>query len=148
MVQDQISTDGICSRSTRNRCLKRHLSRRFASPLTKRGLLEWRVSTQAVTSFLGRLPQDNWLEVSYSAFVADPLGTSERLKDFLHLTPEQTVRDFIQQNVRRYSESRDGAELTQLELVIGGPLLEQSVKPLRSRLTTSGDRKSVPRHLG
>ena len=114
----------------------------------EKGLLEWRVSTQAVTSFLGRLPQDNWLEVSYSAFVADPLGTSERLTDFLHLTPEQTVRDFIQQNVRRYSESRDGAELTQLELVIGGPLLQQSVKPLRSRLTTSGDRKSVPRHSG
>ena len=81
----------------------------------EKGLLEWRVSTQAVTSFLGRLPKDNWLEVSYSAFVADPLGTSERLTDFLHLTPEQTVRDFTQQNVRRCSESRDGAELTQLE---------------------------------
>ena len=112
----------------------------------EKGLLEWRLSTQAVTSFLGRLPQDDWLEVSYSAFVADPLGTSERLTDFLHLTPEQTVRDFIQQNVRRCSESRDGAELTQLELVIGGPLLEQSVKPLWSRLTTSGDRKSVLGH--
>jgi len=78
----------------------------------EKGLFEWRVSTQAVTSFLGRLPQDNWLEVSYSAFVADPLETSERLTDFLHLTPEQPVRDFIQQNVRRYSESRDGAELS------------------------------------
>jgi len=98
--------------------------------------LEWRVSTQAVTSFLGRLPQDNWLEVSYSAFVADPLGTSERLTDFLHLTPEQAVRDFTQRNVRRCSESRDSAKLTQLERLIGGPLLEQSVKPLRSELTT------------
>jgi hypothetical protein len=102
----------------------------------EKGLLEWRVSTEAVTSFLGRLPQDNWLEVSYSAFVADPLGTSERLTDFLHLTPEQAVRDFTQQNVRRCSESRDSARLTQLERLIGGPLLEQSVKPLRSELTT------------
>jgi hypothetical protein len=105
----------------------------------EKGLLEWRVSTEAVTSFLGRVPQDNWLEVPYSAFVADRLGTSERLTDFLHLIPEQTLRDFTQQNVRRCSESRDGAELTQLERLIGGPLLEQSVNPLRSGLTTAAD---------
>ena len=105
----------------------------------EKGLLEWRVSTEAVTSFLGRLPQDNWLEVPYSAFVADRLRTSERLTDFLHLTPEQTLRDFTQQKVRRCSESRDGAELTRLERLIGGPLLEQSVNPLRSGLTTAGD---------
>jgi len=110
----------------------------------EKGLLEWRVSTEAVTSFLGRLPQDDWLEVSYSTFVADPFGTNERLTDFLHLTPEQTVRDFIQNNVRRCSENRDGAEVTQLERLIGGPLLEQSMKPRQSRLTTSGDRQSVP----
>jgi hypothetical protein len=58
------------------------------------------------------------------------------------------VCDFIQRNVRRCSESRDGAEVTQLERLIGGPLLEQSVKPLQSGLTTSGDRQSVrPRQL-
>ena len=104
----------------------------------EKGLLEWRVSTEAVTSFLGRLPKDNWLEVPYSAFVADRLETSERLTEFLRLTPEQTSRDFTQQNVRRCSESRDGAELTQLERLIGGPLLEQSVQPLRSGLTAPG----------
>ena len=86
-------------------------------------------------SFLGRLPQANWLEVSYSGFVGDPFETNERLTDFLHLTPEQTVRDFIQHNVRRRSENRDGAEVTQLERLIGGSLLEQSVKRLQSKLT-------------
>ena len=105
----------------------------------EKGLLEWRVSTEAATSFLGRLPQDDWLEVSYSTFVADPFGTNERLTGFLHLTPEQRLRDFTQQKVRRCSESRDGAELTRLERLIGGPLLEQSVNPLRSGLTTAGD---------
>ena len=112
----------------------------------EKGLLEWRVSTEAVTSFLGRLPKDNWLEVPYSAFVADRLETSERLTEFLRLTPEQTLRDFTQQNVRRCSESRDGAELTQHERLIGGPLLEESVQPLRSGLTASGDPESVPGH--
>jgi Sulfotransferase family len=112
----------------------------------EKGLLEWRVSTEAVTSFLGRLPTDNWLEVPYSAFVADRLETSERLTEFLRLTPEQTLRDFTQQNVRRCSESRDGAELTQLERLIGGPLLEQSVQPLWSGLTAAGDPESVPGH--
>ena len=111
----------------------------------EKGLLEWRVSTEAATSFLERLPQENWLEVSYSTFVADPFGTSERLADFLHLTPEQMVRDFIRHNIRRRSESRDGAEVTQLERLIGGPLLEQSVQPIQSGLTKSGDRQSVPR---
>ena len=42
----------------------------------EKGLLEWRVSTEAATSFLGRLPQDDWLEVSYSTFGADPFGTT------------------------------------------------------------------------
>ena len=110
----------------------------------EKGLLEWRVSTEAAMSFLGRLPQDNWFELSYSTFVADPFETNERIANFLRLTPAQTVRDFIQQNVRRSSESRDGAELTQLERLIGGPLLEQSVNPPQSGLTTSGNRQSVP----
>jgi Sulfotransferase family len=110
----------------------------------EKGLLEWRVSTEAAMSFLERLPQDNWLELSYSTFVADPFGTSERIADFLHLAPAQTVRDFIQDHVSRRSESRDGAELTQLERLIGGPLLEQSVKPHQSGLTRPADRQSVP----
>jgi hypothetical protein len=65
----------------------------------------------------------------------DPFETNERLTDFLRLTPEQTVRDFIQHNVRRSSENLDGAEVTQLERLIGGPLLEQSLKPLQLELT-------------
>jgi len=104
----------------------------------EKGLLEWRLSTEAATSFLGRLPQDSWLELSYSTFVADPFGTSDRIADFLSLITEQTVRDFIQHNVHRRSESRDGAEVTQLERLIGGPLLQQSLKPLQSGLTTQG----------
>ena len=65
----------------------------------EKGLLEWRVSTQAVTSFLGRLPQDNWLEVSYSAFVAcTEWGQASSLQTFFISLPKQTVRDFIQQN--------------------------------------------------
>jgi hypothetical protein len=110
----------------------------------EKGLLEWRVSTEAAMSFLERLPQDNWLELSYSTFVADPFGTSERIADFLHLAPAQTVRDFIPDHVSRRSESRDGAELTQVERLIGGPLLEQSVKPHQSGLTIPADRQSVP----
>jgi hypothetical protein len=110
----------------------------------EKGLLEWRVSTEAAMSFLERLPQDNWLELSYSTFVADPFGTSERIADFLHLAPAQTVRDFIPDHVSRRSESRDGAELTQVERLIGGPLLEQSVKPHQSGLTIPVDRQSVP----
>src|SRR5256886_14883306 len=65
----------------------------------EKGLLEWRVSTEAATSFLGRLPQDDWLEVSYSTFVADPFWTNERMANFLHLTSEQNVRGFLQQYV-------------------------------------------------
>jgi hypothetical protein len=110
----------------------------------EKGVLEWRLSTEAAKSFLGRLPQDNWVEVSYSTFVADPFGTNERIANFLHLPPAQTVRDFIQDHISRRSESRDGAELTQLERLIGGPLLEQSVNPLQSGLTTSGDQQPVP----
>jgi Sulfotransferase family len=111
-----------------------HLSALCQSDYEK-GLLEWRVSTEAATSFLRRLPPDNWLEVSYSSFVANPFGTNERLTDFLRLSPEQTVHDFIQHNVHRRSQNRDSAELTQVERLIGGPLLEQSVKPVQSELT-------------
>jgi Sulfotransferase family len=109
----------------------------------EKGLLEWRVSTEAATSFLGRLPEDSWVELSYSAFVADPCGTSERIEDFLGIAPEQTVRDFIQRNVHRRTESYDGAEVKQLERFIGGPLLELSVKPFRSGLTIWNAQQSV-----
>ncbi len=109
----------------------------------EKGLLEWRVSTEMATSFLGRLPQDSWLELSYSTFVANPFGTSERIGVFLNLAPAHSVRDFIRHNVHRRSESRDGAEVTQLERLVGGPLLEQSVKPLQSGLTTCGAQQPV-----
>jgi hypothetical protein len=113
----------------------------------EKGLLEWRVSTEAATSFLGRLPEDSWVELSYSTFVADPFGTSERIGDFLGIAPEQTVRDYIQHNVHRRSESRDGAEITQLERLIGGPLLEQSVKPRQSGLTIWDTPQSISERL-
>ena len=122
------------------------MSRRSASPITKRDCWNGASARRRLRRFLGRLPKDNWLEVPYSAFVADRLETSERLTEFLCLTPEQTLRDFTLQNVRRSSESRDGAELTQHERLIGGPLLEQSVQPLRSGLTASGDPESVSGH--
>src|SRR5205085_8067205 len=80
----------------------------------EKGLLEWRVSTQAVTSFLGRLPQDNWLEVSYSALVADPLGTSERLTDFLNLITDQTARHLTPHPPPPSRPPRHGAHTTLL----------------------------------
>lgn len=101
------------------------------------GLLEWRLSTEAATRFLEGLPPGHWVELSYASFMADPLGASTRILETLRLPPEPTVRDFVRGNVRRRSESHDGLALTPLDRLIGGRLLELSVRPLRATLTAA-----------
>jgi hypothetical protein len=103
------------------------------------GLLEWRLSTEAATSFLGCLPQESWVELSYASLVTNPLEASTRVLDYLNLPLEPTLSDFVQCNVRRHSESRDGVGLTRLDRLIGGQLLEQSVQPLRVTLTAGAE---------
>jgi LPS sulfotransferase NodH len=89
----------------------------------ERGLLEWRLSTEAIVRFLHTLPPGSSLELPYDELVADPVGTLARVLSYIGLPNDDAVTQFVRGNVRRKSAEIETRPLTEKEREIGGPLL-------------------------
>lgn len=92
-----------------------------------KGLLEWRLSTEAAIAFLNAMPAAAWNEIGYARLLADPVGTMAGVLSFLGLPESEAVQAFVAANIRRRSTPADGERLSELELLIGGPLLPASM---------------------
>jgi hypothetical protein len=91
----------------------------------ERGLLEWRLGTEAVLDFFGRLSAESRYEIRYDRLVADPVRAIGDCLSFLGLEGSRAVDDFARENIRRRSERRSAAALTAREDFIAGKLLRQ-----------------------
>ena len=90
-----------------------------------RGLLEWRLSTDAAHVFLSTLPDTIYMEIGYEDFVEKPVQTITTVLDFLGLENNEVVNDFVRSTVWRKSEKADFSRIPKKELTIGGRLLCQ-----------------------
>jgi hypothetical protein len=93
-----------------------------------RGLLEWRLSVESAVSFLETLPEERCLEVSYRAFASTPAETVARILSFLGVEADPEVLRFAREKVSRRSSDLDDAELSPLEIDLGGRLLPRSME--------------------
>ena len=91
------------------------------------GLLEWRLSTEAIVAFLRGLADTAFLEVNYDEFVSDPAGTVLQLQDFIGVDRDGGVADFASKAVTRKSRKLGQAPLSEKEHHIGGKLLPLSM---------------------
>ena len=91
------------------------------------GLLEWRLSTEAVVSFLDMLPADRVYELSYTDLVSDPVKAITLALRFIGLDMQPTARRFCRDSIKRKTSRLDSHSLTDKERQIGGGLLEQSM---------------------
>lgn len=89
----------------------------------ERGLLEWRLSTEAVISFLSKLPNSAYCELSYGEFVTSPVKAVARLLEFVGVGPDAEVDAFVATTVSRRSDRLSECAVSEAARAIGGKLL-------------------------
>ena len=102
------------------------------------GLLEWRLSTEAVVAFLRRLPDTKFVEINYDEFVASPVEAVLRLQDFIGVDRDPEVAEFVSNRVVRKSSHLAQVKLSAKDQMLGGQLLPLSMdggKGLTKRAT-------------
>lgn len=84
----------------------------------EKGLLEWRLSVEAMEHFFRHLPAERHMQVDYAGFVARPGQEASRLCHFMGLKDDPMVQAFAQAKVRRLGEpgSREGLSETALRI--------------------------------
>ncbi|WP_165856355.1 sulfotransferase family protein [Marinobacter sp. JSM 1782161] len=93
----------------------------------QRGLLEWRMSTEAVVDFLATLPPEDFMEISYGELMSRPCETLEWVQDFIGLERDPAVAGFARQALSRRSEPVGGEDFPDELRTLGGPLLPKSM---------------------
>lgn len=92
-----------------------------------KGLLEWRLSTEAAVTFLRSLPDDAFFEVSYDLFVDDPNGTILQILAFIGIDEDREVSEFVAGVVARRSSKLSADEVSAKMRILGGELLPRSM---------------------
>lgn len=90
-----------------------------------RGLLEWRLGTEAVVSFLRTVPTTAYLEINSNQLIRDPASVLAQVYRFLDITPESsTLVNSANQAAPRAQSHHD---LSAHDRTIGGSLLPLSI---------------------
>lgn len=92
-----------------------------------KGLLEWRLSTEAAVNFLNDLPRDRFLEVSYYNLTNKPTDVIEQIFSFIGVDNETDVAKFANEKISRRSKKINGESISEKEKIIGGDLLKISL---------------------
>lgn len=91
----------------------------------ERGLLEWRLSTEAVNEFLDQQDGQCFCEVSYEELVTDPNEVINRVLEFIGLPRSVAVDLFAKGEIRRRSTKSDDQIQGEDSARVGGMLLEK-----------------------
>lgn len=103
-----------------------------------KGLLEWRLSTEAAVDFLGNLPSGSFYEINYDAFMDNPVGTISQVFNFLGLEQDPEVEEFVSENIVRRTSKLGLNNISEKEQLLGGKLLPLSMN--------AGQRLTMPQH--
>jgi hypothetical protein len=90
----------------------------------ERGLLEWRLSMEAIDSVAPSLTSTPLLEISYEELIRQPLECLGRVADFIGLAADSTWQTRAPATIHRPPESRPVTP-REKDLLIGGPALQK-----------------------
>ena len=99
----------------------------LCSSFFDKGLLEWRLSTEAAVEFLSRLPTEAFLELSYDSLIENSIDSMSRIARFISIDDDPNVTRFVSANVKRQSSKLMPHLLSDKERTLGGPLLPFSL---------------------
>lgn len=91
------------------------------------GLLEWRLSTEAIVAFLRRVGDAAFVEINYDLLVADPVASVLQLQDFIGVRQDPKVAEFAAAKVTRKSTGVGRVTLMDKDALLGGKLLPLSM---------------------
>ena len=92
-----------------------------------KGLLEWRLSTEAIVDFLSFLPKNAFCELNYNSLLERPVQTISQVLDFIGVDDDRQVRNFVSNTVVRKSSKLNYNNMTEKTEAIGGKLLAMSI---------------------
>ncbi len=92
-----------------------------------KGLLEWRLSTEAAVSFLQGLPNASFFEFKYDALVENPVETIANVLNFIDVETDEKVNQFVEDKLARRTKKRDDFTLSEKHKILGGSLLSRSM---------------------
>ena len=90
-----------------------------------RGLLEWRLSLEALYAFAPTISKDRFLEVSYDDLVDSPVETVRRILSFIGLSGSTEFESSVRQMIRKEEETPQITVAYEKEQVIAGTYLEK-----------------------
>ena len=96
---------------------------KYCSNDYERGLLEWRLSVDAINSFFETIPTDRFLQITYAELNEKPVDTIDRVFSFLGLQKSKAVSEFVTKNIERRSQQVRIDNLSENEEKIAGDLL-------------------------
>ena len=91
----------------------------------ERGLLEWRISNQYLLDFLNGMPNDQYINLTYSQFVEEPVEVISKVFTFLGLTNNDKITQFLIRNISRMTKKYDSEYISERYAEIGGVMLCQ-----------------------
>jgi hypothetical protein len=121
----------------------------------EKGLLEWRLSTEAAVGFFHGMPADSYYELSYADLVDNPVRATQRLLSFLAIEVDRRVVEFARDQISRKTKQPEDPVLSPTEKKIGGELLPLSMEAhidgglsRQANIVSRSDRNSVVGNLG
>ncbi|UZR28182.1 sulfotransferase family protein [Methylococcus mesophilus] len=104
----------------------RHLPGLCSTPYEK-GLLEWRLSTEAAVRFLRSLPENSFFELNYDEFIDRPFNIFSRLTEFIGIDADPNMASFLAKRLIRRAPKPGYCNVSEKDELIGGPLLPLSM---------------------
>ncbi|KAG1665681.1 Glycosyltransferase-like KOBITO 1 [Nymphon striatum] len=92
-----------------------------------KGLLEWRLSTEAAVDFLSQLPKEKYYELKYDSLIDHPEEMISEVLEFIGLGEDHQVSGFIAESLSRRTSKLNLYEITEKQRKLGGKLLPISM---------------------
>ena len=93
----------------------------------EKGLLEWRLSTEAAVEFIQSLDDDTCFEVSYDEFMHNPVKAISQVISFIGIDADHNVEQFAASAMARKSSRLNEDSISEQLQIIGGKLLPLSM---------------------
>ena len=91
----------------------------------ERGLLEWRLSVEAIYSFTSTIPKESFFEITYDDFIDNPLEIMQKILNFIGLEKSNEVNNFLINNIQSGSNKVASTEYSEKDKIIGGSFLQK-----------------------
>lgn len=92
-----------------------------------KGLLEWRLSTEAAVDFLSQLPKEKYFELKYDSLIDHPEEMISVVLKFIGLGDDDQVSQFVSGNLSRRTSKLNQYDITEKQRKLGGKLLPFSM---------------------